>query len=96
MKENPRTVTVFDFNTAKFKKEIVEEFERVVTKLSKRLNPIPPETYLTRIEAAKFLGVSLMTIHNWSKLGIIHPMKIGTRIRFKKSELVAVLENSKK
>ncbi|MDB5226446.1 MAG: hypothetical protein JWN78_639 [Bacteroidota bacterium] len=45
--------------------------------------------YLTRKEAAKFLGVSLVTLHKWSTEGIVQSHRINTRIKYKKEELEA-------
>ena len=52
--------------------------------------------WLTRNDAAKYFGVSLVTIYNWTKEGILTSYKISNRIRFKKSELQAILLNSNK
>jgi excisionase family DNA binding protein len=49
---------------------------------------------LTRKETAKFFSVSLVTIHEWTKSGILHPYKVGNRIYFKRSHLMQVLEQS--
>jgi excisionase family DNA binding protein len=49
---------------------------------------------LTRKETAKFFSVSLVTIHDWTKSGIIHPYKVGNRVYFKRSHLMDVLEQS--
>lgn len=50
--------------------------------------------WLTRNEAAKYFGVSLVTIYNWTKEGILTSYKISNRLRFKKSELQDILLNS--
>jgi len=49
---------------------------------------------LTRKETAELLGVSLVTIHDWSRSGIIHPYKLGNRTYFKRSEIMEVLNQS--
>lgn len=51
------------------------------------IKPEPPEKYLTRQETAKLLQISLVTLNEWSKKGIIQSYRIGGRIRYKKSEL---------
>jgi len=51
--------------------------------------------WMTRKEVSELLGVSLVTIHKWSyESKILKPYKIGSRIRFKKSEVEEVLNNS--
>ena len=51
--------------------------------------------FLSRKECSQFFGVSLVTIHNWVKDGIISSYKLGNRTYFKRSELVEQLLNSK-
>lgn len=46
---------------------------------------------LTRKDAAALLKVSLPTLHDWVKSGIIPAYRIGSNIRFKKSELIKSL-----
>jgi len=43
--------------------------------------------FLTRKEAAKLLGVSLVTLDEWSKTGVIAAYRISSRVRFKRDEL---------
>lgn len=64
------------------KKELKNFFEGVITSEKKR-----EEEYLTRKEASEMLKVSLVTISEWSKIGIIKPLRLGNLIRFKKSDL---------
>jgi len=53
--------------------------------------------FLTRKEAAKFFGTSLVTLYDWSKKGLITPYRMGTRIYYKRSELVnSLLESNKR
>lgn len=53
---------------------------------------------LTRKEVCEMLQVSLVTIHNWTKSGILNPYRIGNKLRFKESEVLEALQsvNSKK
>lgn len=64
----------------------------VETKLKQLVNELRPATgsepkYITRKEAAKFLGVSLVTLNSWANKGIIHPKKIGSLVRYDKLQL---------
>jgi excisionase family DNA binding protein len=49
-----------------------------------------PETELliTRLETAKILGVSLVTLNEWTKQGIIPGYRISSRVRYKKAEIL--------
>lgn len=52
-------------------------------------NPIQePEKLLTREETAKFLKVSLPTLNNWTKAGVLTPRYLGRRVYYKKSEII--------
>ncbi|HVI43495.1 MAG TPA: helix-turn-helix domain-containing protein [Chitinophaga sp.] len=65
--------------------------EAVNNELTKHLNPVNPQPtgneLLTRKEAAKILGISLPTLLDFTKSGKITGYRIGTRVRYKRSEL---------
>jgi len=42
---------------------------------------------LTRKDAAKMLNVSLPTLHFWTKEGIVKGTRIGSRIRYRMSDI---------
>jgi len=49
----------------------------------------PPKTeLLTRKEAAEILGVSLPTLHYWTKDGKVPAYRIGNRVRYKRNEVL--------
>jgi len=50
--------------------------------------PPAPTEYITRKETAQILGVSLVTLNDWSKTGIVPFYRIGSRIRYKKEEVL--------
>ena len=43
--------------------------------------------YLTRKEVAKILKVSLVTLSDWNKKGVLKPYRLGNLIRYKTTEL---------
>ena len=47
----------------------------------------PPEEYLSRKETASLLKISLPTLHNYSKQGLIKSHRVLNQIRYKKSEV---------
>ena len=64
-------------------------------------NPTQHDDWITRKQAITMLGVSAPTIINWSKSGIIPCYRIGSLIRYKRSEIDEALKqmrtsNSKK
>lgn len=55
----------------------------------KRFNPQPPQTeqFLTRKETAYKLKISLVTLNDWTKRGMIQSYIIGGRVLYKESEI---------
>ncbi len=53
----------------------------------------PPNSpkLLTRQETARFLGVSLPTLHEWTTSGKITANRIGTRVRYYQTDVEAAL-----
>ena len=50
---------------------------------------------LTRKETAKILGISLVTLHDWTKNGTLPAKRIGTRIRYDKQQVYNSLKDIK-
>ncbi|CAM4111607.1 helix-turn-helix domain-containing protein [Gillisia hiemivivida] len=42
---------------------------------------------MSKNDTAKFLNVSVRTLHNWTKNGILNCYSIGSRVYFKKTEI---------
>ena len=49
---------------------------------------------LTRKEVASLLSICLVTIHEWVKIGLLKPYKLGNRTFFKRSEIMEALNKS--
>lgn len=47
-----------------------------------------PDEFLTIQQVSKLLDVSLVTLHKWKKQGKIKFYRFGSRIRFKKSDIL--------
>lgn len=78
-----------------------DELKNFIREAVRDALPQPPETttqhpdFLTRHEAAKMLGVSLVTIDKWSHEGHLQKYRIGGRIRFKAAEVGKALTQVK-
>lgn len=46
---------------------------------------------LSRADAAQALGISLTTLNNWEKNGILHGCKVGWRKLYRRSDIEALL-----
>lgn len=77
-----------------------ELISRIAVKLKEIIpdcipKPDPPERYLTRKETAKLLQISLVTLSEWSKRGILQSYRLGGRIRYKLTEIDEALKEVK-
>jgi excisionase family DNA binding protein len=54
------------------------------------------EILLSRNEVAEILKISLPTLHDWTKKGLIKSYRIGNRIRFKKEDVFNALQERTK
>jgi len=43
--------------------------------------------YLTRNEVSKVLNVTVQTLNNWRREGVLNPLKIGGRVLYKKEDV---------
>lgn len=55
-------------------------------------NDTAPEL-ITRKETALLLGISLPTLHSWTKKGVLPAKRIGSRIRYEKSAVFEALKS---
>jgi excisionase family DNA binding protein len=68
--------------------------DELIARLKSELIPAPAiaiettEDFITVKEVARLLGISLVTVHAWKKAGKLKYYRFGTRIRFKKSEIL--------
>ena len=53
-----------------------------------------PEDFLSRMEVAKLLKISLTTVHDWSNKKILKPYKYGNRTYFSRKEIIQRMFNS--
>ena len=71
-------------------KIVSEAVETTVSKLL-RTQPTDP-TLLTRQQTAQILSISLPTLDDYTRHGIIPASRIGTRIRYKKADIYTALK----
>ncbi len=67
--------------------------ETVREEMLKNSTPTPQPTteFITRVETCQILGVSLPTLNEWTKKGLIVGYRISSRVRYKKSEILEAL-----
>jgi excisionase family DNA binding protein len=64
-------------------KDVKTELKEIVLNFQPQKQP----EYLTRKEVAKILKVSLVTLSDWNKKGVLKPYRLGNLIRYKRVEL---------
>ena len=72
-------------------RQVVKE---ALNEQKKCYNHKPEQKLLSRKEAADFLKVSLVTLHDWSNKDLIKPYKLGNRTYFKLEELLTSISKS--
>lgn len=70
---------------------LLQHFQSNVTAQSQSKDSNPDEL-ITRKEAAIILGISLPTLHDYTTRGVIPAYRIGSRVRFKKIEIIDCLQ----
>jgi excisionase family DNA binding protein len=71
---------------------IAQTIQRELSAILKATTPPPdPDELVTRKEAAQYLGLSLPTLHDYTLRGIIPAYRLGSRVRYRKSDLLNAL-----
>ena len=88
----------FDFNITIKKSDLIdfanfimETQKSILEKQKPDIEPLPE--FITRKETAQILGISLPTLNEWTKNGTIPAQRIGTRIRYKKTDVYNSLKD---
>ena len=77
------------------KEKFQEWVQEVLPTVKAENQSIPPkqeDELMTRKEAAAYLKVSLVTLNEWTKNGRVKAHRIGTRVRYYKSDVEAALK----
>ena len=80
----------------------LNEFEEIqkgwIKEALREINPSShkEEEILTRKETSALLGISLVTLNEYTKSGKIPGYRLGSRIRYKKQEVLDALKGIKK
>ncbi len=85
--ENKKTILLHNITPDELKEMIISDLKIEIEKLLAETKKEKPLEYLTRQEVAKILKISLVTISDWSRIGIIKPYRLGNLVRFKSNEL---------
>ena len=81
----------FDQLQESIKTIVSAELKNAVSELTTK-REIEPEL-ITRKETAEILGVSLPTLHEWTKKGVLPAKRIGSRIRYERTAVYDALKS---
>ena len=81
----------------------IPEFKKLISEVvEERLNQLPKiekqkskTVYFSRVEVAEMLKISLPTLNEWSKQGVLQSYRIGTRVLYKSQEVEESLSTVK-
>ena len=79
-----------------FRSEIIREIDQAISKVADKLQLNDNDKLLSREETANLLSVSLVTLWDWTKKDIIPAYRIGSKVRYKKSEVLQALKKMNK
>ena len=87
------SVTIKLSELIEFGKLLIAEKKREFEKQTKEKNT---ETYPTRKEVMKILGVSTSTLWHYKKKGLLKPLDLGGRVKYRMSDVKLFMEGCKK
>jgi excisionase family DNA binding protein len=83
-----------EVNPQQLTETILKGVETQINELKKTFLPKEPDDFLTRMEVAKLLKISLTTVHEWANTGILKMYKVGNRSYFSRKEIESTLFSS--
>ena len=85
-----------NINATDFKKEILSDFNAALQTFANSLQNPDKDILLTRQQTADLLGVSLVSLWDWTRKDIIPAFRIGNKVRYKKTDVLESLQKMNK
>jgi predicted site-specific integrase-resolvase len=89
-------IQIENTNANDFKNEIVKDVTNALKGYAETLQNPDNNKLLNRQETADLLGVSLVTLWDWSRKDIIPAYRISNKVRYKKNEVLEALQKQNK
>ena len=89
--ESKSTILLHNITPEEFKEKLIFSLKEVIQELILETKKEKPLEYLTRQQVAEILKISMVTISDWNKKGILKPYRMGNLIRYKSNELEEAL-----
>lgn len=77
--------------TDQLKEAMTYFYEETQARTQKALEANREKPTITREEAAKILNVTVQTLWRWAKEGILTPVKIGTKVLYRATDIEKML-----
>lgn len=87
-------LTVTTLTEDSITKIIEQVIQRQILDVSKELIE-DPDSFITRKETIKILGITLPTLRAWTVAGRIPSYRMSSRVRYKRSEVIAYVESGR-
>jgi excisionase family DNA binding protein len=85
--EQNNITQVHGITPSELKESILSDVRAELKLITQNFQPQKQPEYLTRKEVAKILKVSLVTLSDWNKKGVLKPYRLGNLIRYKSEEI---------
>lgn len=82
---------VYGLTPEELKEQTNTAIEAAFLKHADKFHPKEKTSYLTRKDISDIFKISLVTVNDWSKLGILKPYRLGRLVRFKSDEIETAL-----
>ncbi|MBI9040215.1 helix-turn-helix domain-containing protein [Lutibacter sp.] len=89
--ESKSTILLHNITPDEFKEALILSLKEVIQELLLETKKEKPLEYLTRKQVAEIFKISMVTISDWNKKGILKPYRIGNLIRYKSNEIEEAL-----
>lgn len=83
--------TILQISAADLRAVVNEMWDRAQENAEKTLAEHRERPTMTREEAAKALNVTLSTLWRWDKINYLKPVKIGTKVLYRASDIERML-----
>lgn len=90
--EQKNIIQVHNTTPQQLKESILSDVRKELKEIVLNFQPQKLPEYLTRKEVAKILKVSLVTLSDWNKKGVLKPYRLGNLIRYKRAEIDQALK----
>jgi predicted site-specific integrase-resolvase len=85
-----------NINAAEFKQEMLSDFTAALHTFANSLQNPDKDKLLDRKTTAELLGISLVTLWDWTKKDIVPAFRIGNKVRYKKLDVLEALQKMNK